>query len=173
MELHKVKHRIPPTQTQVMSATQTPQVMDDSPFKMDFNVVRGHAPLIRHRTRHTRHTLPTNIGLSIPAPMVLAPEDLFTKHERCYHLKPGVAAYDGGGEGRNIVEQAMNEVLNNDTYIGFSHNTHTRSVYLIMCGDWKGIEDKSIGCEANPVPQGLAKTKTSARWKWHSLYIKN
>ena len=149
-----------------MYAFQIPQVIADPPsFKVDYNTVRGYAPLLRHRRRHA------NIAPSIPAQMVLATEDRFTKHERCYHQKPGVAAYDGGGEGRNIVEQAMNEVLKDDTYIGFSHNTHTRSVYLIRCGDWKGIEDKSIGCEANPVPQGLAVVK-SDKWKWHSLYIK-
>jgi len=66
----------------------------------------------------------------------------------------------------------MIEILKNDTYIGFSHNESENSVYLLRRGVWNGIEGESIGCESRPVPQGLPQ-KTSSKWKWHSLYIKN
>lgn len=150
-----------------MSAIQIPQVIVDLPsFKVDYNTVRGSAPLVRHRRRHA------NIAPSIPAPRVLVAEDLFTKHERCYHHNPRRGSHwKGRGEGRNIVEQAMNEVLKNDKYVGFSHNTKEDSVYLIKSRDWDGIDSGSIGCERRPVPQGLTQ-KTSQKWKWHSLYIK-
>lgn len=149
-----------------MSAIQIPQVIVDlPPFKVDYNTVRGSAPLVRHRRRHT------NTALSIPVPRVLATEDRFTKHEKCYHHGPRGSKWKGSGEGRNIVEQAMNEVLKNDKYIGFSHNTQEDSVYLIKSRDWEGIDSGSIGCKRRPVPQGLPQ-KTSQKWKWHSLYIK-
>jgi hypothetical protein len=149
-----------------MSAIQIPQVIVDLPsFKVDYNTVRGYAPLVRHRRRHA------NIAPSIPAPRVLATEDLLTKHERCYHYASHGRIWKGRGEGRNIVEQAMNEVLKNDKYFGFSHNTKKDSVYLIKSRDWDGIDSGSIGCERRPVPQGLTH-KTSHKWKWHSLYIK-
>ena len=134
MEIHKVQHRIPPTQTQVMSATQTSQVM------------------------------------------VSETEDCFTKREECYHHGQW-GKWKGGGEGRTneeLVKLAKKEVLNNDTYIGFSHNTKTNSVYLIIKRKGgEGIKYENIRCERRPVPQALAATTTSQRWKWHSLYIKN
>jgi len=87
----------------------------------------------------------------------------------------GGSKWKGIGEGINIVEQAMIEVLKNDTYIGFTYNEKMRSVYLLKNSSWKGIGDESIGCESNPIPEGLKKMKmkTSKKWEWHSLYIKN
>ncbi len=98
----------------------------------------------------------------------------FTKYARCYHHGTRWDKWKGSGEGRNIVEQAMVEILKNDTYIGFSHNEKENSVYLIRESDWNGIGDESIGCEERPVPRGLSnKSGKSDKWKWHSLYIKN
>ena len=150
-----------------MVSVPPPQVIVDLPsFKVDYNTAIGYAPLVRHRGRHA------NIAPSIPAPRVLVAEDLFTKHERCYHQQPTTRfSLERGGEGRNIVELAMNEVLKNDKYVGFSHNTKEDSVYLIKSRDWDGIDSGSIGCERRPVPQGLTQ-KTSQKWKWHSLDIK-
>jgi hypothetical protein len=150
-----------------MSAIQIPQVIVDPPAhaREGATRVRGYAPLVRHRRRHM------NIAPSIPAPRVLADEDLFTKHERCYHHGRRGSQWKGRVEEGNIVEQAMNEVLKNDKYIGFSHNTKEDSVYLIKSRVWDGIDSESIGCERRPVPQGLTQ-KTSQKWKWHSLYIK-
>jgi len=101
----------------------------------------------------------------------LPAEDLFAKHERCYHYASHGRIWKGRVEEGNIVEQAMIEVLKNDTYIGFSYNEKVGSVYLIKSRDWDGIDGGSIGCERRPVPQGLTQ-KTSQKWEWHSLYIK-
>lgn len=98
-------------------------------------------------------------------------EDHFTKHAKCYHHGKHGRTWKGGIEGRNIVEQAMIEILKNDTYIGFSHNEKENSVYLLRREHWRGIDDGSIGCERRPVPQGLPQKK-SDKWTWHSLYIK-
>lgn len=95
----------------------------------------------------------------------------FTKYARCYHHGRRGKKWKGTGEGRKIVEQAMNEVLKNDKYVGFSHNEKENSVYLTKRSDWNGIDDESIGCERRPVPQGLPQKK-SLKWTWHSLYIK-
>ena len=149
-----------------MVSIPPPQVVVEQPFKMDFNHIKGHAPLVKHRPRHTTEE-------KIPAPRVLTTEDQFTKYARCYHhgLGPRGRKWKGGGEVRNIIEQAMDEVLKNETYIGFSYNEKKKSIYLIRTDDWKGIEDESIGCESRPVPEGLTQ-KTSLKWSWHSLYIK-
>lgn len=151
-----------------MSAIQIPQVIVDLPsFKVDYNTVRGYAPLVRHRRRHM------NIAQSIPAPRVLATEDLFAKHEGCYHHGTRWEKWKGIGEGLNTVEQAMNEVLKNEKYVGFSYNEKVGSVYPLKREDWNGIDDESIGCERRPVPRGLPnKTGKSDKWKWHSIYIK-
>jgi hypothetical protein len=107
----------------------------------------------------------------IPAPRVLATEDLFTKHERCYHCGPRWEKWKGGDEGRNVVEQAMDEILKTDKYIGFSHNE--KKLGLSNKGErLEWIDDESIRCESRPVPKGLTH-KNSFRWQWHSLYIKN
>ena len=95
----------------------------------------------------------------------------FTKYARCYHCGPRWEKWKGTGEGRKVVEQAMDEILKTDKYIGFSHNEIKNSVYLIRGRDWNGIDDESIRCESRPVPKGLTH-KNSFRWKWHSLYIK-
>jgi hypothetical protein len=154
-----------------MVSVPPPQVIVEYPSKVDFNLIRGHAPLIRHRSRQM---IPES---GIPAPRVLTTEDQFTKYARCYHHSSwgGSSKWKGTGEGLNIVEQAMIEVLKNDTYIGFTHNEKMSSVYLLKNSSWKGIDDESIGCERNPIPEGLKKmkTKTSKKWEWHSLYIKN
>jgi len=100
-------------------------------------------------------------------------EDHFTKYARCYHHGTRWEKWKGIGEGLNNVEQAMIEVLKNDTYIGFSYNEKVGSVYPLKRADWNGIDDESIGCERRPVPGGLPnKTGKSDKWKWHSLYIK-
>ena len=148
-----------------MVSVPPPQVIVEQPYMVDFNLIRGHAPLVRHRSRQI---IPES---GIPAPRVLATEDLFTKHERCYHCGPRWEKWKGSDEGRNVVEQAMDEILKTDKYIGFSHNEKKNSVYLIRGRDWNGIDDESIRCESRPVPQGLTH-KNSFRWKWHSLYIK-
>ena len=144
-----------------MSSITPPQVI------VDYNHIKGHAPLVKHRPRYT-----ISEG-EIPVPRVLTTEDHFTKHARCYHHGPGGGPLKGDCEGRNIVEQAMIEVLKNDTYIGFSHNERENSVYLLRLSVWNGIEDESIGCESRPIPKGLKVKSSSSKWKWHSLYIKN
>jgi len=150
-----------------MVSVPPPQVIVEQPYKVDFNLIRGYAPLVRHRSRQM---IPES---GIPAPRVLTTEDLFTKHERCYHHSSwgGSSKWKATGVGRNIVEEAMIEVLKNDKYVGFSHNTIEDSVYLIKSRDWGGIDSGSIGCERRPVPQGLPQKK-SLKWQWHSLYIK-
>ena len=97
----------------------------------------------------------------------------FTKHERCYHHGQYGPKWKGTGGDVDIVEEAMNEVLKDNTYIGFTFNEQKKSVYLLKWGDWKGIDDESIGCERRPIPKGLEKQKTSTKWEHHSLYIKN
>ena len=148
-----------------MVSVPPPQVIVEQPYKVDINLIRGHAPLVRHRSRQM---IPES---GIPLPRVLTTEDLFTKHERCYHYASHGRIWKGSGEGRNIVEQAMDEILKNDTYIGFSHNEKQNTVYLTKRSEWNGIDDESIRCESRPVPKGLTH-KNSFRWKWHSLYIK-
>ena len=148
-----------------MVSVPPPQVIVEQPYKVDFNLIRGQAPLVRHRSRKMT---PES---RIPVPRVLTTEDQFTKYARCYHHGPYGKKWKGSGEGRNIVKQAMDEILKNGTYIGFSHNEKENSVYLIRGGDWNGIDDVSIGCERRPVPQGLPQKK-SLKWTWHSLYIK-
>lgn len=148
-----------------MVSVPPPQVIVEQPYKVDFNLIRGHAPLVRHRSRQM---IPESW---IPAPRVLTTEDLFTKHVRCYHHGRREKKWKGSDEGRNIVEQAMDEILKNDKYVGFSHNEKENSVYLIRGRDWDGIDGGSIGCERRPVPQGLPQKK-SLKWTWHSLYIK-
>lgn len=145
-----------------MVSVPPPQVIVEQPYKVDFNLIRGHAPLVRHRSRQM---IPES---GIPLPRVLTTEDQFTKYARCYHRGH---IWKGSGEGRNIVEQAMDEILKNDTYIGFSHNEKQNTVYLTKRSEWNGIDDESIRCESRPVPKGL-KQKNSFRWQWHSLYIK-
>ena len=143
-----------------------PQVIVEQSFNVDYNHIKGHAPLVKHRPRYT-----ISEG-EIPEPRVLTTEDHFTKYARSYHHGPRGRKWKGDCGGRNIVEQAMIEIVKNDTYIGFSHNESENSVYLLRRGVWNGIEGESIGCESRPVPQGLPQ-KTSSKWRWHSLYIKN
>lgn len=148
-----------------MVSVPPPQVIVEQPYKVDYNTIRCYEPLVRHRRRHM------DIARSIPAPRVLTTEDQFTKHARCYHHGRRGRKWKGSDEGRNIVEQAMIEILKNDTYIGFSHNEKENSVYLLRREHWRGIDDGYIGCERRPVPQGLPQKK-SDKWTWHSLYIK-
>lgn len=139
----------------------------------DYGFKRGHLRMIGEwltREKKTESSVHVEDGVQE------INEDHFTKYAMCYHHSSwgGCSKLKGIGEGLNIVEQAMIEVLENDTYIGFTHNEKMSSVYLLKNSSWKGIDDESIGCEGNPIPEGLKKmkTKTSKKWKWHSLYIK-
>jgi len=136
----------------------------------DYGFKRGHLRMINEWLTRERETEPENDDEDGAQEIN---EDHFTKHAKCYHYAPHGRTWKGGGEGRNIVEQAMIEILKNDKYAGFSYNETEKSVYLLNKKDWRGIDDGSIGCERRPVPQGLSnKTGKSDKWTWHSLYIK-
>lgn len=146
-------------------------------LREDYGFKRGHLCMVNDWLAREKETFPENHvedearGMNEDG----LPEinKNFTKYARCYHHGPYGGKWKGGGEGRNIVEQAMAEILKNDTYIGFSHNEDRNSVYLLKKTDWKGIDDESIGCKRRPVPRGLNnKSGKSDKWEHHSLYIK-